>query len=186
MRVIGGKAKGHRLTSPKGQDVRPTSDRVREAIFSSLQRDVPDAVILDLFAGAGTLGIEALSRYAQRAYFVDRSAVQIKLIKENLEKTYLAHQAILICLDAETAIRHLAGKGIQVGIVFMDPPYAAGLIVQTLEQLDAAKILQPDGIAVIEFSIEEELPKQIGGIRQTDVKRYGSTGVAYYRRTEET
>jgi len=186
MRVIGGKAKGYRLSSPKGLGVRPTSDRVREAIFSSLQRNVPDAVVLDLFAGAGTLGIEALSRYALKAYFVDRSAVQIKLIKENLEKTHLAHQAILICLDAEKAIRHLAGKGIQVGIVFMDPPYAAGLIVKTLEQIDAAGILLPGGFAVVEFSIDEELPKQIGGIHQTDVKRYGSTGIAYYRRTEES
>jgi 16S rRNA (guanine966-N2)-methyltransferase len=186
MRVIGGKAKGHRLSSPKGHDVRPTSDRVREAIFSSLQRDIPDTVVLDLFAGAGTLGIEALSRHARKAFFVDRSAAQIKLIKENLGKTHLVNQAILMCQDAETAITHLAEKDIRVDIVFMDPPYAAGLIIQTLEQLDHKGILLPGGIIVVEFNIKEELPKQMGDILQTNVKRYGSTGISYYRRTEES
>lgn len=185
MRVIGGKAKGTNLKSPAGIDIRPTSDRVREAIFSSVQRYIADAVVLDLFAGAGTLGIEALSRYANQVYFVDHSQKHIELIKENLIKTQLLQQAVLICSDAGRAIQKLSDQKIKVDVVFMDPPYEKDLIHKTLEKVGKMEILSPGGVVVVECSKNDALPERVYDLCQTVVKAYGSTRVAYYRRRED-
>ncbi|MEN1759482.1 16S rRNA (guanine(966)-N(2))-methyltransferase RsmD [Anoxynatronum sibiricum] len=185
MRVIGGIAKGHRLLSPKGTTVRPTSDRVREAIFNSIQSRVGNAVVLDLFAGAGTLGIEALSRNAKKAFFVDSAPRQIELIKENLIKTRLLEWAELIQQDSDIAIKRLKSRQIMFDLVFADPPYCQGYIEKTLLCLNQAEVVKRDGLVVVEFSFEEKIPEKLGDFHQTSVRKYGTTGVAYYSRKEE-
>ncbi|SMP46978.1 16S rRNA (guanine(966)-N(2))-methyltransferase RsmD [Anoxynatronum buryatiense] len=185
MRVIGGSAKGHRLLSPKGTAVRPTSDRVREAIFNSIQSRVGNAVVLDLFAGAGTLGIEALSRNAQRAVFVDCAPRQIELIKENLTKTRLLERAELLQQETDIAIKQLKSRQIMFDLVFADPPYCQGHIEKTLRCLSQAGVVKMEGLVVVEFSFEEKIPEKMGDFHQTSVRKYGTTGVAYYNRKEE-
>jgi len=185
MRVIGGKAKGHPLKSPEGINVRPTTDRVKEAVFSSIQRYLTDAIVLDLFAGAGTLGIEALSRYAKKTYFVDNSLKQIDLIRENLNKTKLLDEAVLICSDINEAIDRFARQGITFDLIFMDPPYNKGFVLDTLEILSHTKILTPEGLIVVEYSLKEMPPSEVGNLQLTSQKKYGSTGVAYFKRREE-
>lgn len=185
MRVIGGSAKGHRLTSPEGTNVRPTTDRVKEAVFNSLQQYLADALVLDLFAGAGTLGIEGLSRYAEKAYFVDSSLKQIELIKNNLVKTKLMDRAVLMCTDIYAAVDKLTENDMKFDLIFMDPPYNKGFVQGTLEKLDRTKLLAREGLIIVEYSLREEPPLEIGSLERTMNKRYGSTGVAYFRRREE-
>lgn len=185
MRVIGGKAKGHRLMSPDGMHVRPTTDRVKEAVFNSIQQYLSDAVILDLFAGAGTLGIEGLSRYAERTYFVDSSLKQIELIKKNLIKTKLMDRAVLLCSDTYAAVDKLSENGMKFDLIFLDPPYNKGFVQGTLEKLDHSQLLSRSGLIIVEYSLREEPPLEIGSLERTMNKRYGSTGVAYFRRREE-
>lgn len=185
MRVIGGKAKGHRLKSPDGVNVRPTTDRVKEAVFNSIQRYTTDAIVLDLFAGAGTLGIEALSRYAQKAYFVDISTKQIDLIRENLVKTRLLDDAVLKCSDINEAIDIFSNQGMTFDLIFMDPPYDKGFIQDTLERLSHSKLLTAEGLIIVEYSLKEVPPLEVGSLQRTSLKKYGSTGVAYFKRREE-
>ena len=185
MRVIGGKAKGQRLNSPKGMNVRPTSDRVREAIFSSIQSILSEATVIDLFAGAGTFGIEALSRYAATSYFVDRSAVHLQVVKENLVKTRLINQAKLICQEADAAIRQLSIENIKADVVFMDPPYGSNLISSTLAVLEQSNILTQESVVIVEFGKNEKAPPGMERLVQTKVKKYGSTFIAYYRLRED-
>jgi len=185
MRVIGGKAKGHRLMSPDGMHVRPTTDRVKEAVFNSIQQYLMDAVILDLFAGAGTLGIEGLSRCAEKTYFVDSSLKQIELIKKNLIKTKLMDSAVLICSDTYEAVDKLSEKGMKFDLIFLDPPYNKGFVQGTLEKLDRTKILTKEGLIIVEYSHQEEPPLKMGNLQCTSNRRYGSTGVAYFERREE-
>lgn len=185
MRVIGGKAKGQPLISPKGMDVRPTADRVKEAIFSSIQQYVPEAVVLDLFAGAGIMGIEALSRYARIAYFVDNSKKQIELIKHNLIKTKLSNNAVLVCSEVNAAIDTLCAKGLVFDLVFMDPPYRKGFVNETLEKLASSPVISAKSWLIVEFDRSEVPPCEVGQLYRTSLKNYGSTGIAYYRKTEE-
>lgn len=185
MRVIGGKAKGHRLKSPDGVNIRPTTDRVKEAVFNSVQRYIPDAMVLDLFAGAGTLGIESLSRYAQKAYFVDISAKHIQLIHENLVKTKLLDNAVLKCSDINDTINIFSNQGLVFDLIFMDPPYDKGFVQDTLERLSYSELLADEGLIIVECSLKEIPPLEIGNLQRTSLKKYGSTVVAYFTRREE-
>ncbi len=185
MRVIGGKAKGHRLLSPLGVEVRPTTDRVKEAVFNSIQQFIADANVLDLFAGAGTLGIEALSRYAKQAYFVDSSSKQVNLIKKNLMKTKSLEEAVLICSDIYSAIDTFSQQDIAFDLIFMDPPYNQGFVQKTLEKIGHTKILATEGIIIVEHNLKEIPPLEVGCLQRTSTKKYGSTGVTYFKRREE-
>ncbi len=185
MRIIGGQAKGQRLISPEGTDVRPTSDRVREAIFNSIQKRVADSIVIDLYAGAGSLGIEALSRFARKAYLIDRSQKQIQLIKKNLEKTQLDN-AVLMCHEVEDAIKILIDQKVQADIIFMDPPYGHNYIETTLRPLSGNTILAPEGIIVAECGRNEQIPDEVNNLHLSSIKRYGYTKIAYYIRKEET
>lgn len=123
MRVIAGIAKGHPLVAPTGRGTRPTADRVREAVFSALLPRLPGARVLDLYAGSGALGIEALSRGAARATFVERDRRALKAIGDNLDTTRLADRARVLARDVRSALAHLAGVGDCFDVVLLDPPY---------------------------------------------------------------
>ena len=156
MRVITGSARGRRLNELKGYDTRPTTDKVKEGIFSAIQFEVEDARVLDLFAGTGQLGIEALSRGAQRAVFVDRRTDAVKLIRENLALTRLEDGAQVVCGDSMAYLNALREK---FDLIFLDPPYADDLLERAVAHIARFDILAPDGIMIAESPAEKELLK---------------------------
>lgn len=181
MRVIAGTARGRRLKTPKGTSVRPTSDKVRGAIFSILLsqgRDPADAAVLDLFAGTGALGIEALSRGAARAVFVEKDPRTAALIGENLALTGFAEISRVMRADAERL--ELASLG-TFDLVFADPPYALVLESKALGRLAAT--LSEGGVAMVEHGIDAPPPVP-QGLEAFDAREYGDTGLTFYRRRQ--
>ena len=153
MRIITGKAKGIVLKAPQGETTRPTADRVKEAVFSMLQFDIEDRSVLDLFAGSGQMGLEALSRGAAEAVFIDKSKDAIKAIKENLEKTKLLDEAKVYQNDYLDYIKH--NKGQKFDIIIIDPPYAHGKYQPSLKALIDADMLKPTTFIICESGTDE-------------------------------
>ena len=138
MRVIAGTARSLPLKTIEGKDTRPTTDRIKETLFNMIQLKIPEAVVLDLFSGSGAIGIEALSRGAKEAYFVENNKAAVSCIRDNLSFTKLNNQAVVMECDAITALRRLNGKGKIFDIIFMDPPYQGGYeagIFRTLREM---------------------------------------------------
>ena len=184
-RVIAGLARGIRLDAP-GAGTRPLGDRVKQTMFAILEPDLPGARVLDLFAGSGAGGIEALSRGAQHATFVERDLAATRVIASNLERTHLAGTAADV-ITAE-AVRWLqrrgAGPGPGYDIVFADPPYAeVGLLIAALEAL--APILAPGARVVAKHFWREELPAQVGLLASERERRFGETALTFYRLQED-
>ena len=177
MRVITGIARGKRLVTPQGLDVRPTSDRVKEAIFSALQFDIEGRRILDLFAGSGQLGIEALSRGAESATFVDSSDASIKAIKQNLESTRLSDKAKVIRSDYSSFCTRTTEK---FDIVFLDPPYLAGFLEKAISA--CIPILSDFGKIFCEHPIQVELPQSIADFSVCKKYKYGKIAVTVYKK----
>ena len=178
MRVITGTARGRRLKELEGTETRPTTDRVKEGLFSALQFDIEGRRVLDLFAGTGQLGIECLSRGAASAVFVDRRADAVKLIRENLKLTELQDRA-----------RVVGTHGVFCGhcrerfdIVFLDPPYEAGLLEPAVAHLTAFDILNPHGIIVAEHPADRSLPAPAAPYRVRRTYRYGRIALTLIRR----
>jgi len=180
MRIVAGIARGRRLRAPKGRLVRPTADRVKEAVFSILEsRDGCDGrAVLDLFAGAGTLGIEALSRGAASAMFVEPNRGAAEAIRHNLGTA--GFEAEVLEMPAARALTRLAGAGRRFGGAFLDPPYGEGWVDRTLAELDAAGILTSDAWIVVEHGREEPAPLAVGRFIRQVARRYGDTHVAVY------
>lgn len=179
MRVITGKARGVQLKTPDGMTTRPTSDRVKEALFSVIQFDIQGARVLDLFGGTGQLGIEALSRGAKSAVFVDASDAACRLIRENLKRTRLAETADVIRSDY---MAYLKRCGDSFDIIFLDPPYAEVFLENALKKITEIDILQSGGIIVTERPTGKELLWEFDGyIRSRDYK-YGNTIITLYRK----
>lgn len=150
MRVIAGSARRLLLKAPDGMDTRPTADRVKESLFNMLNPDLYGCAFLDLFSGSGAIGIEALSRGAQRSVLVDASMECAGIIKQNLEVTKLGENAEIINEDVYAAIERLGRRGDKFDIIFMDPPYAAGYYVPVMEAIKKADILAAEGYIVAE------------------------------------
>ncbi len=149
MRIITGKAKGVKLFTLDGLDTRPTSERSKEAIFSMLQFDIDGRVVLDLFAGSGQMGLEALSRGAARAYLVDRGKGAYDVIKKNIEKSRLSEGCVALCEDSLLFLRKQSGAE-KFDIVFLDPPYATNLIDEALDLLFAKNLIKETSYIVCE------------------------------------
>lgn len=179
MRVITGSAKGRRLKTLPGLEVRPTIEGVKEAIFSIVQFDVEGAVVLDMFAGSGQLGIEALSRGAKKVYFVDNSAESVKVIRDNLKHTGLEENAV-VCNMANNAF--LRGAKEKFDIAILDPPYNHKLLHKTLPQL--VEKMAEDGIIICEHERETSLPERFGDFGVSKVYRHGRATLTAYRRFE--
>lgn len=177
MRVITGIARGKRLVTPAGRDVRPTSEKVKEALFSALQFDIEGRRILDLFAGSGQLGIEALSRGAESAAFVDSSAASIKVVKQNLETTGLTDLAKVYMSDYATFAAMCRDT---FDIAFLDPPYAEGLLLPAIKSI--LPLMSDYGTIVCEYPPEVEIPENIGGFQIYRTYRYGKINVAIYKK----
>lgn len=179
MRVISGKARGVNLKTPEGLTTRPTADRVKEALFSIINFDVPNTSVLDLFGGTGQLGIEALSRGAKSAVFVDAGEAACKLIKENLRRAKLEEQGRVIRSDY---LRFLTTCREKFDIVFLDPPYAEEFLENSLKKLSEIDILQSNGIIVCERPLGKELPAEIPGFTRSKDYKYGTTVLTLYRK----
>lgn len=180
MRVIAGSVKGRSLKAPKGMQTRPTTDRVKEAIFSIIHPYIIDSVILDLFSGTGNLGIEALSRGAQKVYFVDNNKASIHIIKENIENTSFQQKSVILFSDAHRVIKKCSIENIQFDIIFMDPPYLKDMIIPMLNAIIEGDLLRRDGIIVIEHDHKDSLPDQVQNLFKMKEKKYGNTMIAIY------
>lgn len=179
MRVITGSARGRKLKAPKGMTTRPTTDRVKEALFNVLGTRVEDAKVLDLFAGSGGIGIEALSRGALSVIFIEENAKVIEVINDNLLMTGLNSGATVYRNNVYRALEKLQGKH-KFDIIFIDPPYQQGYEVQCLKRIHSYKLLGDDGLVVVESSKRDELPDQVGDLSMIRSQHYGDTKLTYY------
>ncbi len=182
MRIVAGSLGGRQLKVPRSYRLRPTADQIREAIFNILVSRFPleDVAVLDLFAGTGALGIEALSRGARSAVFVDPHPEAQRVIRENLTLTGLRRRGRVIRAYAAKGIKVAEAQGLRFGGVFLDPPYGEGWVERTLRQLAVSAVLQPGAWVVVEHSPQEEGGNTYGGLILTDRRRYGTTGVSFY------
>ena len=179
MRVITGKARGIQLKTPDGMQTRPTSDRVKEALFSIIHFDIPGAKVLDLFGGTGQLGIEALSRGADNAVFVDAREDACKIIRENLKRTKLETQGRVVRSDYLEYLRRSREK---FDIILLDPPYAEVFLENALNCIAEIDILQSGGIIVTERPLGKELLCEFEGLTRSKDYKYGNTLLTLYRK----
>jgi 16S rRNA (guanine966-N2)-methyltransferase len=178
MRVIAGEAKGRRLTGIRAGRLRPTTDRVREALFSALGEQVVGATVLDLYAGSGALGIEALSRGAASAVFVDADPTAVAAIRSNLALTKLGERATVVRTRAEAFVSTWVGE--RFDVVVMDPPYAQGAPVDVLSKLSAGTLLSREAVVILESRGPLE-GEALGGFRITSQRRYGDSTLLFLR-----
>ncbi|MDR1299792.1 MAG: 16S rRNA (guanine(966)-N(2))-methyltransferase RsmD [Oscillospiraceae bacterium] len=178
MRVVSGSARGRRLREPSGRSVRPTTDRVKEAMFDIIQLRVEGMRVLDLFSGTGQLGIEALSRGAGSAVFVDASRESVKLTRENLASVGFAGRADVVRRDS---IAYIA-SGERFGLIFLDPPFDTPLLRESLEKIIKFDILEENGIIVCESRSDAPMPDAREPYYIASVHRYGGTKLTLYNR----
>jgi len=180
MRVIGGTAKGRRVKSFKGQYLRPTADRVKEALFNILPHDLSGWKVLDLFAGTGNLTFEALSRGAEQACLVDVSREAAKMIRKNIEALGFSRSARVLGIPVLRAFHVLAGRGDKFDLILADPPYDKGWVERVLRSLAQEELLEEDGILVVEHSTSEGVKEIYGSMVLQDQRRYGGTCLSFY------
>ena len=178
MRVITGTARGRKLKTPDNYDIRPTTDNVKESVFNIIQFDIEGRRVLDLFAGTGQLGIEALSRGAECAVFVERRRDALQVIRENLEACGMTDKARVVNGDAMSYLK----SGEKFDLIFLDPPYASGLLEQALEEIVRFDICRRHGIIVAESAADKTLPPLAGPYALYREYRYGKIKLTVYHR----
>lgn len=186
MRVIAGKAKGRALKAVPGKNTRPTGDKVKEAIFSMIGPYFDGGRVLDLFAGTGALGIEALSRGAELAVFVDIDKKSVHIIHENLRATDLVGQAEVYCNEATRAIKALGRRGLEFDLILLDPPYHLPIIEPLITLMDQWNIVHTSTQIVVEQESGTILPDKIGYFHLSRQVDYGGTLVTIYRLHRDT
>ncbi|MBD5499709.1 MAG: 16S rRNA (guanine(966)-N(2))-methyltransferase RsmD [Lachnospiraceae bacterium] len=184
MRVIAGTARSLKLKTPEGADTRPTTDRIKETLFNMIQMDVPGSIFLDLFSGSGGIGIEALSRGAKHAYFIENAKAAIACIQENLAFTKFADKATLLKQDASGALSLIAEK--EVHIIFMDPPYQANLEGMVFATLKEQRYVTENTLIIVEAAIDKEFDflKDIG-FEVVKEKKYKTNKHVFCRKVGE-
>lgn len=180
MRVITGTARGRRLKAVPGLATRPTSDRVKEAIFSMIGPFFDGGAVLDLFAGTGALGIEALSRGAERAVFIDRERASVETVRANLAACGFADRAEVYRNDALRALQLLRRRGAAFDLVFLDPPYRFAALDGLMLELAALELLRPGAVVVAEHAAGRGLPERVGPLVRLRRGEYGDTAVSVY------
>ncbi len=182
MRVIAGDARGRQLLAPKNLRVRPTADRVKEALFSILLSrlgELSGMRVLDIFAGTGNLGIEALSRGAEHAVFIDSHRDSAETIRRNLEITRYASKARVVVQEAAAALKWLSRGEAPFHLVFLDPPYSEGHTQRLLELLSTSPLIDEGSTVVAEFSAKEEIPCSFGRLKESERRIYGDTALSF-------
>lgn len=181
MRVISGTLKGKKLFSVKGRSLRPTSDRVRESVFDILQGIIEGRRVLDLFAGTGAMGIEALSRGALAAVFIENDPSSLDALRRNLAACRLEGVSEVLAKESEEGLRFLEGRGGNFEFIFLDPPYGKGLARGTVNRLAESALLKPETLIVAEHS-PAEVVEGIFPLERVDFRRYGSTRISFFRK----
>ena len=183
MRVIAGAAKGRRLQAVKGQATRPTADRVKEALFSILgsRFDLSGAILLDLYAGNGGVGIEALSRGAERVTFVEQHAATCRVLRQNLSHCGLQERGIVMCVSVQRGLRAVSQEGVTFHGAFIDPPYGRDLAAESLAQLAALSLLDDGAWVMVEHHADDALGSSYGPLHLTDSRRYGKTCLTLFQ-----
>jgi 16S rRNA (guanine(966)-N(2))-methyltransferase RsmD len=181
VRVIGGIYRSLRLRAVEGQGVRPTSDRLRETLFNILGVSVRDSRFLDLCAGSGAVGIEALSRGARQAVFVEQSRRACAVIEANLRALGITDQANIICRDGIAALKQLAAEAAPFDLIFFDPPYASGLYAPVLSDLGDSAVLADDAVIVVEHRAKTPPESEYGRLKMFRQLKQGESALAFYR-----
>ena len=181
LRVISGKARGLKLDSPKNQDVRPTTDRVKESLFNIINPYIRESNILDLFAGTGSLGIECLSRGAKNCVFVDKSKDSINIIKSNVKKARVENESTILNIDFKDAVKRLSSQNQKFDVIFMDPPYYENMFIECLKIIDELNLLYEDGIIIVEHDTKDLFDESIGNLVKSRDKKYGNTTLTFYK-----
>ncbi|HEY7342414.1 MAG TPA: 16S rRNA (guanine(966)-N(2))-methyltransferase RsmD [Ktedonobacterales bacterium] len=189
MRVISGSARGRKLKSPKSSETRPIMDRVKTALFDILAPEILGTRVLDLFAGTGAVGIEALSRGAESATFIERSPEAWRLVRENLAITNLSDRAEVLRTDAFAYLQQASASGWRFDLVYIAPPQYVNMAAQALMQLDASPLTEPDGLVIVQIHPQERAELDaltLNRLRRYDERRYGSTLLLFYTHDEES
>lgn len=181
IRVISGTAGGLKLQTLDSEATKPTLDRVKEAAFSMLKDDIYGATVLDLFSGSGALGIEALSRGAERCFFNDKSKACCDLIRKNAAHTKLEHCSEIFCSDYAEIITFFRKKDLKFDLILLDPPYAGGFYEDAIELISKNHIYSDYATIYCEHSAAEELPEEIGVFSKVKTKKYGTVAVSIFR-----
>jgi 16S rRNA (guanine966-N2)-methyltransferase len=181
VRIIAGALKGQQLVTPRGHRTRPTADQVRIALMDTLMPSLPGARFLDLFAGAGGVGLEALSRGAERAVLVERDADAAAALRRNVTALRVARQTLVLPMDAARALNRLAATGERFDLVFLDPPYGTGLVEDTLLRLGTGAVITLDTIVVAQHFTKHAPPERIGGLAAYRARRFGETTLTFFR-----
>ena len=184
MRITAGALKRQRLTAPKGRRTRPTTDRIRMACLDALAPWLPGGRFLDLFAGAGAVGIEALSRGAAECVFVEEDRAAIKALRENLTRLGLSDRARVLSRKAVAALEVLKREGVRFRAIFLDPPYASSLAADTLAQLGDGALLAPAGVVVAQHLTKASPPPRVGRLAAFRARRFGETTLTFFRTAE--
>ena len=181
MRIISGKARGTKLYTLEGMQTRPTLDRVRESLFNIIQSDIQDAIILDLFAGSGAIGLEAISRGAKKAIFCDKEKSAINIIKKNIEKTHFEEKSEIYNMDYKECIEEIKHK--KIDIVYIDPPYDTDYVSKSIRKMIDLKIVNDETIMIIETDDEERIIREIEKIdvKITDIRVYGRVHMIFIK-----
>lgn len=182
MRVISGSARGLKLVTLEGMDTRPTTDRVKENLFNILSPYIDeDTNVLDLYAGSGALGIEALSRGAKSAVFCDRNDKSIEIIKKNIQKARVSDKSEVFLGESELILKKLSHMGKKFDIIFLDPPYRNDIIPNILKELEISGVLADKVIIVAETDIEDQLPDETERLIVSRKQKYGNTKLTFYK-----
>ena len=180
MRVIGGTLRGKKLISFKGKNIRPTSDRIKESLFNIISPYLDDEVrVADFFAGTGNLGIEALSRGAEEAVFVEKDKNSLAIIRKNIDLCRVKEKSSVIPLETDKGIALLEKQKKAFDIIFLDPPYNQGLANETLEVLGQS-VLVEGAIVIAEYSSQEKIKEHYGKLKMKDTRRYGGTSLSFF------
>ncbi len=181
MRILGGTARGRKLATVKARGIRPTRDNVKESIFSMIQGHVEGRTVLDLFAGTGNLGLEALSQGAKKAIFVEKERTPLRALMKNRDLCGFRDKAEIISLDAEVALKVLRRRDEKVDLVFIDPPYGSGFVDQTLRFINAHDMVNKGGMIVVEHGPSESPAPQHGRLLLQKRKRHGDTVISIFQ-----
>lgn len=181
MRIIAGRARGRKLLSPATYETRPTLDRVKEAMFSMIQGYIPDATVVDVFAGTGSLGLEAASRGAKECYLFDKSSVTFPILKKNIYNLKFEDFCHPLNIDAYEGLKILAKKGKVFDIIFIDPPYCKEMIPEAIKVIKENNMLDNNGIIVTKIDSIEEIYEGYENIILTKSRKYGNTTVCFYK-----
>ena len=179
MRIISGKARGTKIATLEGDNTRPTLDRVKESLFNIIQNNIYNSNVLDLFSGSGALALESLSRGARRAYLCDSSKEAIKVIKNNIEKTHFEDSVEILNLDYMKCLEKL--KNLKFDLIFLDPPYESEFDILALKYIIENKMLNNDGIIILETDREKEKLENLNkiGINIYDLRKYGRVSLIF-------